>query len=179
MDCFDYIQKNRHGTVKHMHVWDGSSDSFISFHGQEDNLAIIVENDLIQASLSNDLDKVDNLNIFYSSQVKDFNSNSQNVNLKLNDGKEINTKLLIGSDGANSFIRNKSEFKVTKWDYDQVAIVATVKLEEVTIWIKDSLVVDKILIKFYVNICRGWENKLRVFASTDANYRILFSLIQW
>ena len=133
MDCFDYIQKNRHGNVKHMHVWDGSSDSFISFHGQEDNLAIIVENDLIQASLSNDLDKVDNLNIFYSSQVKDFNSDSQNVNLKLNDGKEINTKLLIGSDGANSFIRNKSEFKVTKWDYDQVAIVATVKLEEVNI----------------------------------------------
>ena len=132
MDCFDFIQNNRHGTVKHMHVWDGSSDSFISFNGREDeNLALIVENDLIQASLSHDIHKFENVNIMYSSQLKDFKYSHQEVNLKLNDGKEITTKLLIGSDGANSFIRNKSNFKVTKWDYDQVAIVATLKLAQV------------------------------------------------
>ena len=28
-------------------------------------------------------------------------------------------------------IRNKSNFQVTKWDYDQVAIVATLKLAQV------------------------------------------------
>ena len=37
----------------------------------------------------------------------------------------------LGSDGANSFIRNKVNFNVMKWDYDQVAIVATLKLTEV------------------------------------------------
>lgn len=132
LDSFDFIQNNRYGSVKHMHVWDGSSDSFITFHGtNHDNLALIVENDLIQASLSHNLNKYENVNVFYSSEIKDFKSNINNVDIKLKDGKELSTKLLIGSDGANSFIRNKSDFKITKWDYDQVAICATLKLAEV------------------------------------------------
>jgi 2-polyprenyl-6-methoxyphenol hydroxylase-like FAD-dependent oxidoreductase len=151
LDCFDFIQNKRFGSVKHMHVWDGSSDSFISFNGKEDDLALIVENDLIQASLSHNLHQFENINVLYSSQVKDFNYSHQDVILKLNDGKEINTKLLIGSDGANSFIRNKSNFKVTKWDYDQVAIVATLKLAEVklTIYISVYCLLQK---KIYISI---------------------------
>ena len=127
-----------------MHVWDGSSDSFITFNSnnndQEDNnnnnLALIVENDLIQASLLNDLNKYENINVFYSNEINDFNNQNQNefINLKLKNGQQLNTKLIIGSDGANSFIRNKAGFKVTKWEYDQVAIVGTVKLAQVIYW---------------------------------------------
>ena len=140
LNCFDFIKQNRYGIVKHMHVWDGSSDSFITFNSnnndQEDNnnnnLALIVENDLIQASLLNDLNKYENINVFYSNEINDFNNQNQNefINLKLKNGQQLNTKLIIGSDGANSFIRNKAGFKVTKWDYDQVAIVGTVKLAQ-------------------------------------------------
>jgi 2-polyprenyl-6-methoxyphenol hydroxylase-like FAD-dependent oxidoreductase len=136
---FDFIKQNRYGIVKHMHVWDGSSDSFITFNSnnnneQDNNLALIVENDLIQASLLNDLNKYENINIFYSNEINDFNNNNkinEFVNLKLKNGQQLNTKLIIGSDGVNSFVRNKAGFKVTKWDYDQVAIVGTVKLAQV------------------------------------------------
>ena len=121
-----------------MHVWDGSSDSFITFNSSSNDqdtdnnhLALMVENDLIQASLSHELNKYENIDIFYSNEISDFRNDHQNVNLKLKNGQELNTKLLIGSDGANSFIRNKADFKVTKWDYDQVAIVGTVKLTQV------------------------------------------------
>jgi ubiquinone biosynthesis monooxygenase Coq6 len=144
LNCFDFIKQNRYGIVKHMHVWDGSSDSFITFNSnnnnnnnneQDNNLALIVENDLIQASLLNDLNKYENINIFYSNEINDFNNNNNKinefVNLKLKNGQQLNTKLIIGSDGVNSFVRNKAGFKVTKWDYDQVAIVGTVKLAQV------------------------------------------------
>ena len=150
MDCFDFIQNNRFGTVKHMHVWDGSSDSFISFDGKEDNLSLIVENDLIQASLSHNLNQFKNINVLYSSQVKDFQYSHQDVILKLNDEREISTKLLIGSDGVDSFIRNKSNFQVTKWDYDQVAIVSNLNLAEVGNFRKFILKNDNYFLHFII-----------------------------
>ena len=133
-------------------VWDASSDASISFRNEDgSNLALVVENDLIQASLNQNLKSIENLNILYSSKVKDLKQEYQNVELTLNDKRTINTKLVIGkkrmlnfyseilnifinklgSDGANSFIRNKVNFNVMKWDYDQTAIVATLKLSEV------------------------------------------------
>ena len=76
----------------------------INFKSDEpDNLAIIVENDLIQASLTQTLKNYDNLNVFYSTEVKDINKDDQDfVQLKLSDGSIINTKLLIGKE-KNSF----------------------------------------------------------------------------
>lgn len=78
-------------------VWDGCSDAAISFRNDDDsNLAIIVENDLIQASLSENLNKIENLRVIYSNQLKDFKVNDNEVELKLNDNINIKTKLLIG-----------------------------------------------------------------------------------
>ncbi len=76
--------------------------------------------------------KEDNLKVVYSNQIKAFKQNDEDVEIKLNDNIDIRTKLLIGSDGVNSFIRQKADFDVTKWDYEQTAIVATLKLDEVT-----------------------------------------------
>jgi 2-polyprenyl-6-methoxyphenol hydroxylase-like FAD-dependent oxidoreductase len=78
------------------------------------------------------LAKEDNLKVVYSNQIKAFKQNDEDVEIKLNDNIDIRTKLLIGSDGVNSFIRQKADFDVTKWDYEQTAIVATLKLDEVT-----------------------------------------------
>jgi 2-polyprenyl-6-methoxyphenol hydroxylase-like FAD-dependent oxidoreductase len=60
-------------------------------------LAIIVENDLIQASLDKRVKDFKNIEILYSSQLKDIlQEDGDFVKLKLNDGSFINTKLLIG-----------------------------------------------------------------------------------
>lgn len=134
LGTFDFIDANRFGNVKFMHVWDACSDACISFRheneAEDTNLAIIVENDLIQASLSEKINKFNNLKVIYSSQIKDFKVSDQAVDLKLSDNVNVKTKLLIGSDGVNSFIRQKGEFDVTKWDYDQIAIVSTLKLAQ-------------------------------------------------
>lgn len=128
---FDFIEDNRYGNVKHMHVWDGSSDAHISFDNEDNsNLAIIAENNLIQASLAKDLHSFENLKVHYSSQIKDFKVEDSKVDILLKDESKIRTSLLIGSDGPNSFIRQNARFNITKWDYDQVAIVGTVKLSE-------------------------------------------------
>lgn len=61
------------------------------------NLAIIVENDLIQASIARNLPKFSNINVFYSKQIKDLAQKAQSVEIKLDDGSLITTKLLIGN----------------------------------------------------------------------------------
>ncbi|CAF0735958.1 unnamed protein product [Brachionus calyciflorus] len=126
---WDFITQHRHGDVHNMHVWDGSSDAFISFKNEEgSNLAWIVENDLILASLNRNLSNFDNVKVFYSNKIQSFDQNEQSVDLKLKDDCSIRTKLLIGSDGGESFIRKQANLDVTKWDYDQTAIVSTLKL---------------------------------------------------
>lgn len=78
-------------------VWDGKSDASITFRNDElKNLAIIVENDLIQASLSHNLPKYSNVKVLYSNQIKDFTEKDHEVELTLNDGSKFSTKVLIG-----------------------------------------------------------------------------------
>ncbi len=80
-------------------MWDASSDASISFRNEDgSNLALVVENDLIQASLNQNLKGIDNLKILYSSKVNDLKQNFQNVELILNDKTIINTKLVIGKE---------------------------------------------------------------------------------
>ena len=57
---------------------------------------MIVENDLIQESLNKNIQKIDNLKVFYSSQIKDFKHDFQTVEIKLGDNSSLTTKLLIG-----------------------------------------------------------------------------------
>ena len=40
LNCFDFIKQNRYGIVKHMHVWDGSSDSFITFNSNNNKILV-------------------------------------------------------------------------------------------------------------------------------------------
>jgi 2-octaprenyl-3-methyl-6-methoxy-1,4-benzoquinol hydroxylase len=94
-------------------------------------LAIIVENDLIQASLAQRLGEYSNLKVFFSNQIVDFDDKEQHIELKLANKSKIFTKLLIGADGANSFVRQKAKFSTTKWDHDQIAINSTLKLAQV------------------------------------------------
>lgn len=60
-------------------------------------MAIIVENDLVQASLDHRIKDFKNVDILYSRQLKDIEKEEGGcLKLKLSDDSFINTKLLIG-----------------------------------------------------------------------------------
>ncbi|KAI5780330.1 hypothetical protein DFH27DRAFT_340732 [Peziza echinospora] len=44
--------------------------------------------------------------------------------------KHIQTRLLIGADGANSPVRKFAEIEARGWDYDRVGLVATLEIED-------------------------------------------------
>ena len=51
------------------------------------------------------------------------------VEVKLNDGSSLSTRLLVAADGARSKIRGKAGIATHGWNYDQSAIVTTVSHE--------------------------------------------------
>ena len=50
--------------------------------------------------------------------------------LTLKDGSMLTARLVIGADGANSWLRNKADIPLTFWDYQHHALVATIRTEE-------------------------------------------------
>ena len=58
---------------------------------------MIIENDLVQESLTKLLSNIPNLEVFYQSKIDDFDHKDQFVELKLNNNKLLRTKLLIGN----------------------------------------------------------------------------------
>lgn len=78
-------------------MWDGSSDAYISFSKEDgSHLALIVENELILASLKRNLYNLKNVKVFNSNKIEDFSQNNQNIDVKLKDDLKLKTKLLIG-----------------------------------------------------------------------------------
>jgi len=51
------------------------------------------------------------------------------VRLTLGDGQKLDTRLLVGADGFQSLVRRTAGIHSVKWDYDQRAVVAVMRLD--------------------------------------------------
>ncbi|KAL8580732.1 hypothetical protein ACOMHN_018404 [Nucella lapillus] len=138
------IEQMRCQPVRRMQVWDACSESMIAF-SQEDMsepLAHIVENDLILGAIMRKLRSAPNpVEVRFSSSAKAFSiphvtESEQSdkhpwVKVDLGEGA-IRTQLLIGADGAQSAVRSAAKLHTVNWGYKQTAVVATLRLAEVT-----------------------------------------------
>lgn len=118
---------------ENMYVWDAEGTGNINFSAldiQQDALGHIVENNVITASLQAALDGRPNLKQFQGSQVKRYEACAEHQILRLADGTELQGKLVIAADGANSFIRQEAAFDVKAWSYQHQALVTTVLTEK-------------------------------------------------
>ncbi|XP_023244187.1 ubiquinone biosynthesis monooxygenase COQ6, mitochondrial-like isoform X2 [Centruroides sculpturatus] len=140
-NAWEIIKNLRYKEVKRLQVWENCSDAAIAFQHPEFRLdvAYVVENDVILRALHEKMkDAKNSLTVFNNTKVTKIESprvgatnwEEDWVKLELEDGRKIKTKLLIGADGVNSFVRNAMNIKYIKWNYNQRAIVATLKLSE-------------------------------------------------
>ncbi len=112
-----------------MEVWDQNSSAQLSLKAEEcslQSLGAIVENDLIVAQLYQALKKSD-VAIFEHSKITALTSHTSHTAITLDHGKELEAALIVGADGANSFIRQQYNFDCSVKSYQQHAIVANVK----------------------------------------------------
>ncbi|XP_049877817.1 ubiquinone biosynthesis monooxygenase COQ6, mitochondrial [Pectinophora gossypiella] len=143
LDVWMHVENARLQPVRHMQVWDACSDAIISFNSTDfldDDLAYIVENDLLQHSINTELSKVQNVHIVYGAKIADYELSKTQPDsydctgskVKMSNGDTYSCQLLIGADGANSSVRKAIGAQYLAWNYDQMGVVATLHLAEET-----------------------------------------------
>lgn len=96
------------------------------------NMGCIVENNRLKFALWKNILNSDLITFYHSSKLISLEHDGDFWNCILNKNIRINSKLLIGSDGAYSKIRNKMKIKTTTWKYHQCCMLLTIKTEKNT-----------------------------------------------
>ncbi|MCU7798775.1 MAG: UbiH/UbiF/VisC/COQ6 family ubiquinone biosynthesis hydroxylase [gamma proteobacterium symbiont of Lucinoma myriamae] len=116
-----------------MSVWDASGQGQIHFDsvdvGQMD-LGHIVENRVIQKALQNKLAEFDNIDLLMPLQLQSMSLDKAGVELITSDGQHLSTELVVGADGANSWVRKQAGIALNSWAYQQTAVVCNVQTSE-------------------------------------------------
>ncbi|WP_331344818.1 2-octaprenyl-6-methoxyphenyl hydroxylase [Cellvibrio sp. UBA7661] len=141
--CWNGIANERVCAYREMKVWDGEGTAAIEFDCadvQQDHLGHIVENSLLVAHLRKRMDEFATIQLIQPAAVVALHSEADMaspVRITLNNGDEITGSLLIAADGAQSSVRELAGFATREWDYNQQAIITTVRTEkphEFTAW---------------------------------------------
>ncbi len=123
-----------------MRVWDGVYGGEIQFDSAdlgEPDLGHIVENRVTQLALWEQLERHPAVRILCPAQGAELRRSPSGFQLQLNDGRQLNARLLVGADGRDSWVRKQAGIEVQGWAYDQEAIVANVEVSrshEETAW---------------------------------------------
>jgi len=124
-----------------MHVWDGEGTGSVTFDAADLHvpaLGHIVENRQTLWALQQVNDGATNIS-HLTTKVQSFDNPDESgyLPVTLTDGEQLQTRLLIGADGALSNVRQMAGISTREWDYGHHAIVATVRTEksmEATAW---------------------------------------------
>lgn len=130
------VEGKRLNPFQSMQVWESISHGSISFDAHdigEDHIAYIVENNVIVESCVEQVESYNQVEMKYGTKLinvtfPENKTSEELITVETNDGENISTKLLIGADGFNSFIRAQAGIETIDYDYNQSAVVATMKV---------------------------------------------------
>lgn len=126
------IVDRRTSPFQAMEVWDAEGTGRIQFNCaeiQQPNLGHIVENGLIVETLLTEVSTLDNIDFICPAKIIDYQQLDDGLGLEIDNGRYLQTKLLIAADGAHSAIRQQFEFTTKEWDYGHKAIVSTIQTQ--------------------------------------------------
>ncbi|HGY1778927.1 TPA: FAD-dependent 2-octaprenylphenol hydroxylase [Citrobacter amalonaticus] len=116
-----------------MEVWDKDSFGRIEFDDQSmgySHLGHIVENAVIHYALWQKAQQSSDITLMAPAELQQVAWGENEAFLTLKDGAMLTARLVIGADGANSWLRNKADIPLTFWDYRHHALVATIRTED-------------------------------------------------
>jgi len=89
----------------------------------------MVEDRFIRKALFTKINKNKQIDYKFNSKVTEHKKQSGYISVTLDNGKKLNTKLLVGADGRNSELANRAEIKKSGWKYNQSALVCAIEHE--------------------------------------------------
>lgn len=130
LDVWPSIVAQRVSPFREMHVWDSSGTGNIHFDSAdigEDTLGYIAESRVLHAALVERLPEAQNITWLCPITMTDLVRSDKGFILTLSNGEQLQTRLVVGADGNQSLVRKALNIDTLGWEYDQRAIVATVK----------------------------------------------------
>jgi 2-octaprenylphenol hydroxylase len=113
--------------VHAMRVYGDDGASQIDFDAYRTGcaeLAWIVEDRLLQEALWRGLERQEGLTLFPASTIRDLEISERQATAILHDGRALVAQLMVGADGARSFVRERAGIASDARDYGQTAVVA-------------------------------------------------------
>lgn len=139
---WDKIGAAQRAAFTDMQVWDAMGAGFIRFDAAKaarQELGHVVEHKVLVRALHDRMNELAAsaedaapLELFCEAQLKHFkrpNAISAHSEIGLADGTRLRADLVVAADGGNSIVRTLSALGTWGWEYDQQAVVATVKTD--------------------------------------------------
>lgn len=125
------LDSMRKVAYKGLETWemDGCITRFHSDQIGSSHLGHIVENRLIQLSLWQRMQQLENVTLFCPVKIAEMSRKplQDQIEVKLDNGEALLARLLIGADGANSMVRQWANIGITAWDYAQSAMLINIE----------------------------------------------------
>jgi 2-octaprenylphenol hydroxylase len=115
-----------------MRVWDSLGRGEIQFDCVEiasSKLGYILENAVIYNALLKKLNTYSNLKFIDRTQPFSLAIHKNSIEIKLSSKEGLTTQLIVGADGANSWVRHVAHIECYQWPYHHEALVTTVETE--------------------------------------------------
>lgn len=116
---------------KSMQVWDALGGGELQFHAHEIakwELGHIIEESVIKSALLEILNQQHHIHCFPEEMLTSLEFEKSRV--RVSGSSEFDTPLLIGADGANSWVRQQAGIELTQQNCEQTAFVCTVTTEQ-------------------------------------------------
>ncbi|MBL4909465.1 MAG: FAD-dependent monooxygenase [Alteromonadaceae bacterium] len=127
------IKNQRLQAYQHMHIWDKHGYGQLNFANtdvNEKDLGWIIENKVIRNALWQKAQTDDGIHFFTEQALTNVTMGDNEVFASFADGAPILAKLVVGADGAHSWLRKQMNMPIMFQDYDHHALVATIECEQ-------------------------------------------------
>lgn len=108
-----------------MRVWESEGPASMNFDAKElgvNELGYMIENDVIQTALQERLTQFPNVEFIYPIQIESMElpPDHNPVVVKTKQGHIYKAKMIVGADGANSYVRNAASIHTLGYSYNQM-----------------------------------------------------------
>jgi 2-octaprenylphenol hydroxylase len=125
--------KLRSGVMQKTEAWEEQGSAEIIFDSLrigKNHLSTIVENNLLHELINAQLKSTKNVVIKRPCTILDIQHKANNLHDILTQDNNYSVKLIIGADGANSWVRKYFNFDCTVKDYNHTALVTNIYTEK-------------------------------------------------
>ncbi|WP_394169945.1 UbiH/UbiF/VisC/COQ6 family ubiquinone biosynthesis hydroxylase [Saccharospirillum alexandrii] len=133
LGVWQHLPAGRACAYQEMKVWDGQGQGRIGFHADEvqaDDLGHIVENRWLVSALWHQAENTPGLTLVAGRTVQHWDQQTHQVQATLSDNSTVTASVLAACDGRFSKIRRDAGMATREWDYQQQAIVTTVRHQQ-------------------------------------------------